>query len=435
MIQLKTEELRMGRKRCSNNDMNLISPIKISLKYLLAAKFRSFLTILGIIIGVAAVIIIMAIGKSAQALILDQITGIGSNLVGVLPGASDAEGPPASAMGISITTLKYDDLKALRNGRNVPEVTDGAGYVLGTATTEYKGTNLATSFQGTTASYINVENAKVAQGRFFGEDEETNMSRVAVIGFNLKKDLFGEDDPLSKVIKIKDQNFTVIGVLEKRGSSGFGVSSQDDTAFVPLKTAQKLILGIDHLGFIRLKVKDASLISLAKENVIQTLRDRHNIDDPANDDFSVRDMASAVEIIKQVTDVLRYFLLAIGTISLIVGGVGIMNIMLLAVNQRIREVGLRKAVGAKNSDVWMQFLIESVFISFLGGVIGIIIGIAISGVAALIIQSLNYTWPFIISWQSIVAAIGVSFAIGIIFGIYPAGKASKISPMEALRYE
>ncbi len=415
--------------------MNLISSIKISLKYLLAAKFRSFLTILGIIIGVASVIIIMAIGQSAQALILDQITGIGSNLIGVLPGASDENGPPATAMGISITTLKYDDLKVLRNGKDVPEVTDGAGYVLGTATTEYDGTNLNASFQGATASYVNVENAKVAEGRFISEDEETNMSRVAVIGFNLKEDLFGGDDPLNKVIKIKDQNFTVVGVLEERGSSGFGVSSQDDTVFVPLKTAQKLLLGINHLGFIRLKVRDASLISLAKENIARTLRESHDIDDPANDDFSVRDMASAVEIVTKVTNVLRYFLLAIGTISLIVGGVGIMNIMLLAVNQRIREVGLRKAVGAKNSDVWTQFLIESVFISFLGGVIGIIIGIAISGLTAIIIQSLQYVWPFIISWQSIVAAIGVSFAIGIIFGIYPAGKASRISPMEALRYE
>ncbi len=401
----------------------------------MAAKFRSFLTILGIIIGVASVIIIMAIGKSAQALILDQITGIGSNLIGVLPGASDENGPPAAAMGISITTLKYDDLEALRNGRNVPEVAEGAGYVLGTAEVSYNGNNLNASFEGTTASYINVENTQVVQGRFFSKDEETNMSRTVVIGANIVRDLFPSADPLGKVIKIKDQNFTVIGILKKKGSTGFGMASQDDAVFVPLKTAQKLLLGIDHLGFIRLKVRDSSLISLAKENVAVTLRDRHNIDDPANDDFSVRDMASAVKIITQVTDVLRYFLLAIGTISLIVGGVGIMNIMLLAVNQRIREVGLRKAVGAKNGDVRMQFIVESIFISFIGGVVGIIIGIIISFLAAIIIQSLKYTWPFIISWQSIVIACLVSITIGIIFGLYPAIKASRISPMEALRYE
>ncbi|PIP27816.1 MAG: multidrug ABC transporter substrate-binding protein [Candidatus Moranbacteria bacterium CG23_combo_of_CG06-09_8_20_14_all_35_22] len=415
--------------------MNLISPIKISLKYLLATKFRFFLTILGVVIGVASVIIIMAIGQSAQALILDQITGIGSNLIGVLPGASDEKGPPATAMGISITTLKYDDLEALRNGKNVPEAEDAAGYVLGTVSAVYNGTDLNTSFEGTTASYVNVENSEIVSGRFYTKDEETNMSRVAVLGANLVEDLFSGTDPIGKVVKLKEQNFTVIGVLKKRGSTSFGLVSQDDAIFVPLKTAQKLFLGIDHLAFIRLKVKNTNLISSAKANIAITLRERHDIDDPANDDFSVRDLASAVKIITQVTDVLRYFLLAIGTISLIVGGVGIMNIMLLAVNQRVREVGLRKAVGAKNSDVWTQFLIESIFISFLGGVIGIIIGVIISGVTAIIIQSLQYTWPFIISWQSIAVACLVSIIIGIIFGIYPAYKASKISPMEALRYE
>ena len=415
--------------------MRIIDPIRISYKNLLAAKFRSFLTILGVVIGVASVIIIMAIGQSAQALILDQITGIGSNLIGVLPGASDEKGPPATAMGISITTLKYDDLEALRNGKNVPEAEDAAGYVLGTVSAVYNGTDLNTSFEGTTASYVDVENSEIVSGRFYTKDEETNMSRVAVLGANLVEDLFSGTDPIGKVVKLKEQNFTVIGVLKKRGSTSFGLASQDDAIFVPLKTAQKLFLGIDHLAFIRLKVRDTKLISSAKENIMTTLRERHDIDDPANDDFSVRDLASAVKIITQVTDVLRYFLLAIGTISLIVGGVGIMNIMLLAVNQRVREVGLRKAVGAKNSDVWTQFLIESTFISFLGGIIGIIIGVVISGISAVIIQSLQYTWPFIISWQSIVVACLISITIGIIFGFYPAYKASKISPMEALRYE
>jgi putative ABC transport system permease protein len=415
--------------------MNFISPIKISYKYLLAAKLRSFLTILGIIIGVASVIIIMAIGKSAQVLILDQVTGIGSNLIGVLPGASDEKGPPATAMGISITTLKYDDLEALRNVKNVPDVVAGAGYVNGTTTAIYNGTSLTSSFQGTTASYLEVESTEIELGRFFVKDEEINMSRVAVIGVNKSRDFFLDEDPIGKIIKIKDQNFTVIGVLKKRGSAGFGSSSQDDTIFVPLKTAQKVLLGIDHLAFARFKISDAKFIPRAKEDMKTTLRERHNIDDPANDDFSVRDMASAVEMITQITDVLRYFLLVIGAVSLLVGGVGIMNIMLLAVNQRIREVGLRKAVGAKNADVEFQFLVESVFISFFGGVVGIVIGIVISFLVSVVMQYLQYVWPFIISWQSILVATGVSAGIGIIFGIYPARKASRISPMEALRYE
>jgi len=415
--------------------MHIISAIKISYKNLMAAKFRSFLTILGIIIGVASLIIIMAIGQSAQALILDQVTGIGSDLIGVLPGASDEKGPPATALGISITSLKYEDLNALRDKKNVPEVLSGAGYVLGTNAVSYKGNNLNASFEGTTASYLEVENAELSSGRFFSKDEESDMSRVAVLGSKIVKDIFLEEDPLGKVIKLKDQNFVVIGIFKERGSTGFGVTSQDEAVFVPIKTAQKLLLGIDHLGFIRLKVKDTQLIPQAKTSIKMTLRERHDIDDSANDDFSVRDLASAVEIITQITDVLRYFLLAIGGISLIVGGVGIMNIMLLSVSQRIREVGLRKAVGAKKSDVEIQFLVESVFISFLGGVGGVIIGILISFVVAVIIQSLQYTWPFIISWQSVIVATLVSIIIGIAFGIYPARKASKISPMEALRYE
>jgi putative ABC transport system permease protein len=415
--------------------MNIFSPVKISYRNLMAAKFRSFLTILGIIIGVASVIIIMSIGQSVQALILDQVTGVGSNLIGVLPGASDEKSPPPAAMGIVITTLKYDDLGALTNERNVPEVGSGAGYVLGTDTANYNGTNLTTSFIGTTAGYISVENAEVESGRFITREEESNLSRVAVIGANLTDDLFSGEDPIGKNIKLKDQNFTVIGVLKKRGSSGFGLSSQDDTIYLPIRTAQKLILGIDHLGFIRLKVKDAALIPAAIANTKITLREQHHITDPANDDFSVRDQASALDMIKNVTNVLRYFLLAIGTISLVVGGVGIMNIMLIAVSQRIREVGLRKAVGAKNSDVMAQFLIESVFISLLGGIIGIIIGVVISFLISAVAQFLQYSWPFIILWQSIVVAMLVSGGIGVIFGLYPARKASKVSPMEALRYE
>lgn len=415
--------------------MNFINPIKISYKYLLAAKFRSFLTVLGIIIGVASVIIIMAIGQSAQALILDQVSGIGSNLIGVLPGASEEKGPPAAVMGIITTTFKYEDFLALTNGRNVPELESGAAYVMGTERASYKGNNLTVSFTGTTSEYTDVENTSVKSGRFFTKAQEADLSRVAVVGANLVQDLFDGDDPVGKSIKIKDQNFLVIGVFEKRGSAAFGLSSQDDSIFVPLKTAQKLLLGIDHLGFARFKAKNAELIPEAIANIKFTLRERHHIDNPVNDDFSVRDQAQALDTIKNVTNVLRYFLLAIGTISLAVGGIGIMNIMLIAVSQRIREVGIRKAVGAKNSDVRAQFLIESMFISFLGGAIGIIIGVLLSFIIYSVANYLGYSWPFLISWQSIVVATLVSIAIGIVFGFYPARKASRISPMEALRYE
>ncbi len=416
--------------------MRVLDPIKISYKNLMAAKFRSFLTILGIVIGVGSVIIIMAIGQSAQALILDQVSGIGSNLIGILPGASDEKGPPATALGIKVDTLRYADLEALRNGKNVPEISDAAGYVMGTTTANYKENSIVASFTGTTASYLNVENTKVEKGRFFTKEEESNMSRVAVVGKNIIKDLFGGEDPIGKTLKMKDQSFTVIGVFEEKGSGGgLGSSSADDSIFVPLVSAQKLLMGINYLAFARAKAKDADLVPYAIANIKTTLRERHNIDNPADDDFSVRDQAQAVEMIKKITNVLKYFLLAIGTISLIVGGVGIMNTMLIVVNQRIREVGLRKAVGAKNEDILTQFLIESATISFFGGVFGIIFGVVISFIAAIIMQALQYYWPFMISWQSIVVATLVSIGIGILFGLYPARKASKISPMEALRYE
>lgn len=415
--------------------MQLANPIKISYKNLMAAKWRSFLTMLGIIIGVASVILIMAIGRSAQALILDQISGVGSNLIGVLPGASDEEGPPAAVMGISVTTLTYNDLQALRKVSNVPEVEAAAGYVMGTATAEYKGTDINAPFTGATASYVDVENTTVSNGRFFTEDEEVNMSRTAVLGSKIAEDLFSGDDPLNKVFKLKDQNFTVIGVLEERGATGFGLGSQDDRVFVPLKTGQKLLLGIDHLGYIRLKAKSQDLIPYAIANIKSTLREQHDIDNPIDDDFSVRDQEAALDIIKNVTDVLRYFLLTIGTISLIVGGVGIMNIMLIAVSQRIREVGLRKAVGARTSDVMAQFLVESATLSFTGGVIGIILGLIFAYLISIVVQRFGYNWPFLVSGESIFVATVISILIGIVSGLYPARKASRISPMEALRYE
>lgn len=415
--------------------MWLFNAIKISLRNLTASKLRSFLTILGVVIGVASVIIIFSIGISAQELILDQIKGIGSNLVAVIPGASDDEGPPSAIFGISTVTLTYDDLRALRDQKNVPEAEDGAGYVLGTTIATSKNEELVISFIGTTASYIDVEDAEIEQGRFFAEEEERNLSRVVVLGITVAQDLFANENPLNQDIKINEQKYTVVGVLQERGAAGFGMSSQDDTVFIPLKTAQKLILGINHLGFARMKIQDSTRIESAKEHIKMTIRDRHNISDPNNDDFTVQDQATALEILTTVTNALRYFLLAIGTVSLVVGGVGIMNIMLIAVNQRIKEVGTRKAVGAKNSDILTQFIVESAAVSFLGGVVGIILGVIVAFVIAIIVQYLGYNWPFRVSLVSIMVATLVSISIGVVFGLYPARKAAKISPMEALRYE
>ena len=413
--------------------MRLSDPIKISYNNLRASKFRSFLTVLGIIIGVGSVILVMAIGSSAQQLVLDQVEGIGSNTVGILPGASDEKGPPASVFGVVTTTLKYKDLQSILNKNHAPGVVDAAGYVTGAATAKSDTENISASFQGVTASYIDVEDTKIAFGRFFTKEEEANMSRVVVLGADRVADLFPGNDPIGKIITLKDTNLTVIGVMEERGSVAFG--APDDMLFVPLFTAQKLILGIDYLNFIRAKIDRVENIERAILDIKQAIRDNHNIKNPEDDDFSVRNSAAALEILTNITNVLKYFIVAISAISLLVGGVGIMNIMLIAVNQRIREIGLRKAVGAKNKDVVFQFLIESVFITLIGGIIGIIVGVLLAYAASVVINGLGYDWKFIIMPQSIGIAFAVSFLIGLLFGLYPASKAAKISPMEALRYE
>lgn len=388
---------------------------------------------LGIIIGVASVVIVMSIGSSAQGLIINQVKSMGSNLIGILPGASEEEGPPAMALGMTITTLKYKDLEALTNKKKVPDITDAAAYVTGTALVKSQSETKQVNYQGVTASLINVENLEVDRGRFFIKQEDTNLARVAVLGYSIANELFPNADPVGKVISIKDQSFTVIGIMKKRGSSSF--SNTDEEMFLPLYTAQKSLLGIDYLNFIRAKVNNEINIERAISDTKSTLREQHNIKDTKDDDFSVRSTAQALSVLTSITDILKYFLASIAAISLVVGGVGIMNIMLVSVKQRIWEIGLRQAVGAKKSDIILQFLIESVFVTFTGGSLGIILGGLISFFASLIIQNLGYEWQFSLPIQSVIVAASIAVFIGLVFGMYPARKAGRVSPMEALRYE
>lgn len=411
----------------------ILDPIKISFNNLSGAKFRSFLTMLGIIIGVASVVVVMSIGSSAQGLILNQVKDMGSNLLGILPGASEEDGPPAMAMGITITSLKYRDYEALLNKKKVPDIVDAAAYVTGTALVKSPSENRQTNYQGVTGSLINVENIEVDRGRFFMKQEDTNLARVVVLGSTTAQNLFPNVDPVGKDITIKDVNFTVVGTIKKKGSSGF--SNIDEEMFLPIYTAQKILLGIDHLNFIRAKVGDEANIERAIADTKATLREQHNIKNPEDEDFSVRSTAQALSILTTITDVLKYFLTSIAAISLVVGGVGIMNIMLVSVKQRIWEIGLRQAVGAKKGDVILQFLIESIFITFSGGLVGIFLGGIVSYLASLIIRSLGYEWKFALPIQSVLLAVSIAVAIGLIFGMYPARKAGKVSPIEALRYE
>ncbi|MFH1183251.1 MAG: ABC transporter permease, partial [Candidatus Moraniibacteriota bacterium] len=365
--------------------------------------------------------------------ILNQIKGIGSNLIGVLPGGSEEKEPPAMAMGITITSLKFKDYEALLNKKKVPDIVDAAAYVTGTALVKSQNEVKQVNYQGVTGSLINVENIEVDRGRFFLKQEDTNLARVAVLGYATAQDLFPNVDPIGRNITIKDQSFTVVGTTKKRGSSGF--SNTDEEMFIPVYTAQKILLGIDHLNFIRAKINDEINIDRATADIKATLREQHNIKNPVDDDFTVRSTAQALSVLTTITNVLKYFLTSIAAISLVVGGVGIMNIMLVSVKQRIWEIGLRQAVGAKKGDVILQFLIESIFITFSGGLAGILLGGIISYLASLIIQSLGYEWQFALPIQSVLLAVSISVAIGLLFGMYPARKAGRVSPMEALRYE
>ncbi len=405
--------------------------MKMAWKNLSAAKFRTFLTILGIVIGIASVILVMSVGASAQQLILGQIRSVGSNLVGVLPGASDEKGPPASALGVVTMTLTMADIEAIL--RQNPHIVAASGYVSGSATVSYKNESFSMTYQGVSAELPQVEKIVVGQGRFFTAEENDGLTRVTVLGADRARDLFGDQDPLGKTVSFGDLNFSVVGVLEKRGSSGF--SNPDQTVYVPLFTAQKLLIGIDYLSLSRMKIDDEKNISAVTESMRSILRERHHLKGDKEDDFSVRNTADALSILTNVTNILKYFLTFVAGISLFVGGIGIMNIMLIALKQRIREVGLRKALGARNSDIRFQFLVEAVFISLAGGVLGFVLGVGLTYLSAVIVQSLGYDWEFILTFQSAVVAFVVTLAIGIFFGLYPARKAAEVSPMEALRYE
>ena len=409
--------------------------IRTAVIALLANKGRSFLTMLGIIIGVGAVIVIMAVGAGAQSLILDQVESLGTNVIGILPGNSGEGEPPSSVMGIVITTLKYEDALALDKKNNVPNLTAVVAYTKGVGTVS-RGSHLYdTNLSGCTHGYIEVEGGEMLKGRFITEEEERNLSRVAVLGSTVKEELFGPSDAIGQRIKIKKHTFQVIGVMEERGT--VAMQDYDDQIFIPLKTMQKLIAGVNHLGVIRAKVDSDENIDIALGDVKATLRDQHDISDQSgkSDDFTLRSAAEALDVITTVTDALKYFLAAMAALSLLVGGIGIMNIMLVAVSERTREIGLRKAVGANNFHIMLQFLLESITVTSVGGFIGMLGGVLLAYLISLGAGLLGYNWAFIVSFFSMFLAISVSALVGLIFGIFPARKASKLEPVEALRYE
>jgi len=425
---------------------NFLSEIKYTIKNLLSRKGRSFLTILGIVIGVAGVIIIISLGAGAQSLVVGQVTKLGTNLVGVLPGQSNENGPPAAVFGIQIKTLSLRDLEAIKDKSKVPHATAVAAFVSGNATLISGKESVDTSFVATDGTYPKVQNVEMEKGEFFTEEESNAGNNVIVLGYDVAESLFPGIEPLGQIVKIKIPNnnpsqnlevgsipFRVIGVQKKMGTVAF--QNQDDQVFIPFSIGQRQLLGIDYLQFIRIKVNDSNNVKATIDDVTRVLREQHRIKNPSDDDFSVRDLADAIKLLTGITDTLSLFLALMAGISLVVGGIGIMNIMLVTVSERTREIGLRKSIGATSRNIRNQFLFEAIVLTLSGGILGIILGILISYLVALGARFAGYDWAFIISPLAIILAVFVSIITGIIFGLYPAIKAARLDPIDALRYE
>jgi putative ABC transport system permease protein len=402
--------------------------LKIALRALRTNKMRSFLTMLGIIIGIAAVIAMVAIGTGASKIISDQIASVGSNILLVLPG-SRTSGGMRLGHGSS-PTLTYDDAKAIK--AECPSVALAAPVVRGGAPVVYGNMNWSTSVMGITPEYLVARDWRVVEGRMFAQSDVDGAAKNCLIGRTVAENLFGAEDPVGKIVRVKKLPFIVVGVMDGKGRSPQG-ADQDDIVFVPLRTAQRKIFGSqfpNSVGSIMIQAKSELDLNRAENQVNALLTQRHKIAPGREADFTVRNLTELLDVAEQSSKAMSLLLGAVASISLIVGGIGIMNIMLVSVTERTREIGIRMAIGAKKRDILLQFLTEAVLLTFIGGIIGMALGV---GGAMLV--SVFFEWPTLISFQAIAMAFGFSGAIGIFFGLYPARKAASLNPIEALRYE
>jgi putative ABC transport system permease protein len=408
--------------------INVPSTFRISFRALRVNKMRSALTMLGIIIGVGAVIAMLAVGTGASKKIADQISSMGSNLIMILPGATTAGGV---RMGSGTQpTLTMADAEAIR--KDCPAVQDVAPVHNGVAQVVYGHQNWSTGIVGTYPSMLIVRDWPLATGRSFTEQDVKSATKVCLLGQTVVDNLFGDMDPVGQFIRIKNVPFTVTGVLAQKGQSAQG-QDQDDTILIPVTTAQKKLFGTSFPGMVRIimvKAKSTEDLAPAEKQINELLKQRHHIGPKQDNDFTVRNLTQVMQTAEQSTKVMTLLLGAIASVSLLVGGIGIMNIMLVSVTERTREIGIRMAIGAKTWDIRLQFIIEALTLSLIGGVAGIIFGISGSELISTLAG-----WTTIISPLSILLAFGFSGMVGIFFGFYPAYKASLLDPIEALRYE
>lgn len=403
-----------------------------------ANKMRTGLTLLGLIIGIMTVIIVFSAGEGVKGLLFGQLESFGTDTINTeikVPNsqtgaASDSKSGTAIVGGVQITTLNLEDMEAVNRLSNI-ETSYGA--VLSQEAVSY-GNELRKSFvYGLSSTYLDVDTSTLSEGRFFSEAEDRSLAPVIVLGSGIKDKLFGDSDAIGKTVRLRGNSFTVIGVMAERGSVMF--MNFDDFVYMPIRTLQKKVMGIDHVSYFISKMKNPDSPESTVEEIEDVLRRRHSISDPARDDFSVTAMAEAIDILNTVTSAMTFLLLAIVAISLVVGGVGIMNVMYVAVTERTMEIGLRKAVGASSSNILRQFLIEAILLTLVGGVIGCLLGTGISFLISLIAQALGLDWTFLVPLKAFVIALSFSAFFGIIFGVTPARAAAKLDPIEALRTE
>ena len=410
--------------------MNLGALLRLALRALAVNKLRSALTMLGIIIGVAAVIVMIAVGAGAQARVEEQIRSLGANLLLILSGAR-TQGGVRLGVG-SNYTLSEDDAVAVN--REIHEAL-AAPALRGGAQVIWGNSNWATQIYGTTPEYLEVRQWALEAGRMFAPAEMSAAGKVCVLGQTVVRQLFGSTDPLGQVIRIKRVPFTVVGVLETKGQSLMG-TDQDDVILVPIATARSRVLGTASLAKQRavstiwVKVADGYDTKVVEEQVRALLRQRHRLQPGAEDDFSLRNLAEFMAAQEAASRVLALLLAAVASVSLVVGGIGIMNIMLVSVTERTREIGLRRALGARTRDILGQFLVEAVTLSLIGGLVGVLLGV---GSALAVAQIAG--WQVVLPGAAVVLAVAFAFAIGVFFGFYPARKAARLNPVEALRFE
>lgn len=415
--------------------------IKQAMRGIKSSPLRTILTTLGIMIGIGTVILVLSLGEGFKSYINSQVEIFGSNTVIVetsVPSSTKARADSngsgqannSASSAVPITTLKIRDIEDIKK---VPNVKNAYGASIGQQIVTYKNMSKNSFIFGASAARFDIDKGVIEKGRPYSLQEDKALAQVAVLGNTLAKDLFGNDDPIGKLIRVGNYNFEVIGVYEPRGS--MGMSNDDNQVFIPITTLQKKIQGIDYLIYSVVELEDNSKADATALDITDVLRSNHYISDPTKDDFKVSTQAESLSTFETILNAITFLLIAIASISLIVGGVGVMNIMYVVVTERIGEIGLKKALGARSKDILYEFLIEAVMLTVIGGVVGIIGGAMLSFIVSKIAQSLGLSWKFIIPIWGVILSVSISMIIGIIFGVFPAKNAAKLDPIVALNKE